>query len=516
MKKLFLALIAILNINVLLAQTSPQLVVFINIDGLRYEYLNLYKANFDKQGGFTKLMDHSAFVKHLDYDYPYFGKYVDFVSATTGSNPETHGIIGNSWINRSTSKVEACFYDSKFKGIGTDKLVSGAKILVPNIADEVKLNSYGSSRVCVVGIDAEDVVSIAGHNADIALWIDGLKWVSSSYYNSQKPEWLSKYEREHPIEKLLPNVWQPIFPIRYYKYAQAKGDQAKSFSYTLNKKGTDLKSTPFVNKVVKELTMELIRKEQLGKKKMPDILGLNFCISDYKDTYETGLTCEMEDAYIRLDKELGQLMTFIETHMGGTDKVLFCVMGNRQSTCSASGYSAYKLSNGIFYPKRTMSLLNSYFMAMHGQASWVLGYANGNIYFNREKIDSKKLSVKDFQEKAVDFLRQISGIKGAIPEFSLRYSSTTETNYQRLYNQDRMGDVIIKLRSGWVDANDKDKVTKESIGKFINSVPVFFYGNGIHKKQIPSANVVDIVPTILSNLNIVYSENIIGKEILIK
>ena len=104
--KLATVLFLFLSVFLLRAQ-NPKLIVWITVDQMRYEMLHRFKYRWTPQGMLRIL--NQGFVFH-NAQYNYIPTYTGpgHASLFTGTSPNVHGIIANSWFNRSAGKMMYC------------------------------------------------------------------------------------------------------------------------------------------------------------------------------------------------------------------------------------------------------------------------------------------------------------------------------------------------------------------------------------------------------------------------
>ena len=108
-----------------------------------------------------------------------------------------------------------------------------------------------------------------------------------------------------------------------------KGEEKPVFPHklpTLMEKNGDLgliRSTPFGNTLTKDFAIEAIKGENLGKGKFTDFLAVSFSSTDYVGHQYGVSSIEVEDTYLRLDKDLSAFFSFLEATVGKGNYVLF-------------------------------------------------------------------------------------------------------------------------------------------------------------------------------------------------
>lgn len=145
--------------------------------------------------------------------------------------------------------------------------------------------------------------------------------------------------------------WDPLFPINYYVVSQAKNFSEKGFSYSLKDicKGQGaykrFKQTPFANTYLRELAVDALSNESLGKDVFPDMLLVNFSLNSFT-SQEDGLTVELEDAYLRLDNDIKMLLEAAEQKVG-RENLLVYVVSTRAEKSPISPAVQKKIPGGI-------------------------------------------------------------------------------------------------------------------------------------------------------------------------
>ncbi|MFI5204661.1 MAG: alkaline phosphatase family protein, partial [Flavobacteriales bacterium] len=325
------------------AQDKPKLVVGIVVDQMRYDYLYAFAKRYTANG-FKRLLKegfvfHNA---HFNYVPTYTGP--GHASIYAGSTPSSHGIIANDWPDKTTGKNIYCTSDSTVSTVGTTTLAgkqSPHYLLSTNIADELRLATNKQSKV--VGIALKDRSSImpAGHMPTGAYWFDDSigNWITSSYYTKELPAWVKTYNDKKTAEKYLSQNWNTLFSIETYTNAWGDtnryekvfaGEKSSAFPHPLAQIRKEnhgsfntIKFTPFGCTITTELAMEAIKAEELGKDEITDLLCISYSSPDYVGHYYGIRSIEMEDIYLRLDRELEMLFQFLDKQVGKGQYTVF-------------------------------------------------------------------------------------------------------------------------------------------------------------------------------------------------
>jgi predicted AlkP superfamily pyrophosphatase or phosphodiesterase len=498
----------------------PKLVVIVNIEQMRSDYLQRYAGKF-QQDGFLRLLREGAVCSNASMNLHVLKSLTGVPTLFTGVYPDRHGIINGSWYDRLKGKEINALYDSYFITVGSDSREgqrSAAQLLSPSIGDGLKLSTNGKSKVFSVALNDYSAVFSAGHAADGAYWMDNQtgNMISSSYYVGQFPGWALTFNNKKLAEYYSKQEWNTLLlPSSYEEswtddnlYEKGYFSKWKTFPYRMNPLISEtgnfkiLKTTPFGNAIVNEFAMALIRSEQLGKDGIPDLLTVSFSSMDYENESFGPLSVEMEDVYLRLDKEIALLLNHLEKEVG-LDQTLFILT----SACSSSYPVDYlkkefNMPVGNVAPESMVALLRSFLNITYGQGNWVQYVSDQQIYLDRELIEKQKLKLEDVQAKAAAFINQFEGVKLALPASDFKngdYVKSQFTTISRSYNLKRSGDILYTLEDGWQPQYkfQRPNYTDHS------QIPMIWRGKGVKRmKDRASVDAIDMVPTIFEILGI--------------
>jgi len=515
---------------------KPRLIVGIVIDQMRLDYISRFWNKYG-EGGFKKMIQEGTYCKNASYQFLINETAVGNATISSGALPSYHGIIAKNWYMSLQDKVINCVEDERYSTVGgsyESGRCSPSKMLASTIGDELKLSNSFKSKVIGIALDNDAAILSAGHSADYAFWFD-IKtgnWVTSSFYTDSLPAWVNEFNKKDIARLYLQWIWEPLFPLADYTESLAdlnnyeKGINGKFvFPYDLKRMsqsrsgGTDyelIKYTPFGNSFTKDLAIAAIVNENLGKDEYTDILTIGFSASEYIGRAFNSNSVEMEDAFIRLDKELEHFFSFIDEFVGG-ENVLIYLTADQGLTYNPAFLEEQKIPSGEFNPNAALSLLSSYLNILYGEGNWIRYYYAQQVYLNRELIEDARIPLQEFQEKAAMFLLQFEGVSNAVTSHTLQTTSFPDgifRNIQNGFHQKRSGDIIINLAPGWTEKSSSSSVYNLSyMGD--NHVPLIWYGWKISRATINrSVSMTDIAPTLAFFLDISRPNASTGEVIL--
>lgn len=515
---------------------KPRLIVGIVVDQMRMDYISRFWNKYG-EGGFKKMIQGGTYCKNASYNFLINETAVGHATISSGALPSYHGIIANTWYVSLQDKVINCVEDEGYQTVGGNYesgRCSPSKLLASTIGDELKLSNGFKSKVIGIALDDDAAILSAGHSADYAFWFDTRSgsWITSSFYTDSLPAWLTEFNQKDIARLYLQWTWEPILPIEEYTESLPdlnifeKGINGKFvFPYDLKRlsqsRGSGLnyeliKYTPFGNSFTKDLAIAAIVNENLGKDEYTDILTIGFSASEYIGKNFNSNSVEMEDAFIRLDKELEHFINFLDEFVGA-ENVLIYLTADHGLTHNPAFLEEQKIPSGEFNPNAVLSLLSSYLNIMYGEGNWIRYYYAQQVYLNRELIEDARISLEDFQQKVAMFLLQFEGVSNAVTSHTLQTTSFPDgifRNIQNGFHQKRSGDIIINLSPGWTEKSNNNSV-KSSFAAGDNHVPLIWYGWKISRATINrSVSMIDIAPTLSFFLDIARPNASTGEVIL--
>ena len=501
----------------------PRIIVTIAIDGLRSDYLSLFWSDFT-DGGFRRLISSGSYSKNMTFPYLSSGNAADYASVFTGTIPSDHGVSGNTYFDAKTKSEQSCVFDSQKKGVGGDAQVSPKNLLTSTFTDEIKIFTQGKAKIVTIALNPEEAIMMAGHSGTGTVWIDenSGNWMSSNYYGNALPDWAIRANYVSQVQNNIQRNWSNLYVGSNYKANAAQNGISSFFAYPMletlgkNKSFKKYKQSPFANTAVRELAVRALKEEYIGLDDVPDVLNLQFSVRGFDQASAGVLTAEIQDMYLRVDSELKVLIEEID-RICGADNALYMVYAPQSQYISPEKMKSYNVPTGYFIVDRSLSLLSTYLMAIYGQVDFIDGYANHHLYLNKEAIASKKLDIKEVEEKVADFMGRFTGVQYAIRSEDLHQLSCDNIRTQKArnaFNRNNAGDIVLFLMPGWVDVpNDTEKVGISS--RINNYAPFIMSGWKIKKQTVEKPfSVVDIAPTICNMLNISYPNSTIGEPLL--
>lgn len=543
MKKVVFCLLVALGANAQTAKKSaatkpatlarPKLVVGIVVDQMRYDYLYRYYDQYT-EGGFKRMMNEGFNCRNNHYPYALTVTAAGHASVYTGSVPAINGIVGNEWFDPIKKQEVYCVEDSTVKTVGSNTgsvgKMSPRNLLTSTVTDQLRIATNFRSKTIGVAIKDRGSILPAGHTANAAYWFDSKtgNWVTSSFYMEDLPQWVKDYNAKKMPSEYLKKGWKLLLPAESYTQSspddvawegKLPGAKKPVFPYELAGLAGDafgvVTDTPWGNTITKEMAIEAIKGEKLGKGADTDFLAISFSSTD-KIGHRVGPnSIEQQDDFLRLDREFADLFNFLDSWVGKGQYTVFLTADH--GVVDVPGFAAeHKLPSGLVDRKLLTKTVTEALNEGFGEGKYVISTDNNQLYLDHELLKKKKISVSNVSKVVREAALTVPGIADVV-DLSDIGKAPLNTYQAELYknniNAKRSGDIQVLSQPGWFYGT----ATGTSHGTPYNydtQVPFVLFGWGINKGEtVRRTHVSDIAPTIAALLHILPGSGNIGNAV---
>lgn len=512
----------------------PKLVVGIVIDQMRWDYLYRYYPLYASDGGFKKLLNAGYTCENTMIPYTPTVTAAGHACIYTGSVPAIHGITGNNWFDKALNKSVYCCDDDNVKTVGADNKngwMSPRNLFTTTITDELRIATNFQSKVIGLSIKDRGAILPAGHAANAAYWYDTKtgNFITSTYYTKALPEWVQIFNARKLTDSLYKLGWNITLPQSVYaQYCTADdepyerkvfGDSQKTFPYDFSSfVGKDygkINATPYGNDLLAAMAKATIINEQMGKHAITDFLTVSFSSPDYVGHAFGPNSWEQLDDYIRLDKLLGNFISFLDVQIGKGNYTLFLTADHGVAHVPAFS-KMNNLPGGIFNEDDVSAAINNTLKNEFGLSNLVEGVYEYNVVLNHKIIDSANLDEEKITEDIIEYLSKQEYTSQAFSTNEMddaHLTSIQKEMMQNGYYPGRSGDIQIVLKPGYVDGNGIG--TSHGVwNPYDAHIPLLWYGWGIkHGKSNHEYYMTDIAATLAALLHIQMPSGCIGHVI---
>lgn len=511
----------------------PKLVVGIMVDQMRWDFLYRYQARYAANGGIRRMLLQGFSNENAFIPYAPTVTACGHTTVYTGTVPAIHGITGNAWWDYEKNRNVYCSEDKEVKTVGSTTAageMSPRNMLSTTVSDELKLATNFRSKVIGIALKDRGAILPAGHSADAAYWYDNKtgNWVTSTFYMQQLPAWVQAFNNRKEVDKLYEKNWNTLFPIASYVQSTKDendyegkpfGSDQKGFPYDLKrfigKNYGAVASTPHGNTLTFMLAQEAIVNEQMGRDSITDLLAVSFSSPDYIGHAFGPNSIEVEDAYLRFDRELGAFFDFLDKQVGVGNYISFLTADH--GVAHIPGFmKERRIPAGVLDDNKLVADLNAELKEKFGIGNLVLSAYNYQISLNQVAMDTADLDRDDIVKIVIRHVKKIPGVDRVFEIDELMEQPLPADVKQRLANgwhPKRSGDVQLVLAPGWIDGGATG-TTHGLWNPYDSHIPLVWYGWGIRPgRSTTEVYMTDIAPTLAALLRIQMPNGAVGKVI---
>ena len=512
---------------------KPKLVVGLVIDQMRWDYMYRYNSLYG-QGGFKRLLKQGFSAENAMIPYVPTYTAVGHTCIYTGSVPAISGIVGNNWFDKATGKGVYCTDDSTVSTVGNNGVagkMSPDNLWVTTVTDELRLSNNFKSKVIGIALKDRGAILPAGHSANAAYWYDDQagKWITSTYYMQNLPDWVNQFNAGDLPAKYMSSDWNTLYPISKYDLSSAddepyetaiKGEKGVIFPHFLSKISkqdlyASFKTTPFANTYTFDFAKAAVEKEAMGKGSVTDFLAVSISSTDYIGHSFGPNSVEIEDTYLRLDKDIADFLAYLDKTIGAGNYLFFLTADHGVAHIPAF-LNEHKLPGGTFSENTIARDINAAVDSAFGIPKVVKTVMNYQVYLNDAAISAAGKDKEAIEKLVIKKLKQQPYIITAFALEEIAETALPQPQRDMMingYNPKRSGDIQFTFKPGYFDGGNKG-TTHGLWNPYDAHIPCVFFGWGVKPgKTNRETYMTDITPTIAALLHIQMPNGCVGKVI---
>jgi hypothetical protein len=541
----------------------PRLVLLIVVDQFRADYLERFGDLF-AENGLRRLMRDGASWSNTNYDHVPTYTAPGHAATMTGTWPSENGIIANDWYDREAGRVvsnvsdpedrlaaDGKTYQSRWQLLGggaTERGMSPRRLTASTLGDELRLAT--NDRAKVIGISVKDRAAIlpAGRHANAAYWFSSVagNMVSSTYYFNDLPAWVKRFDDARPADKFYGKKWDYLLGSDA-EYVRRQGADAPPWENIGNIAGDTnkfphiitggadkpspafygaLDYTPFSNDILVDFAEAAIDNESLGRDEDTDVLTVSFSSNDYVGHRYGPYSHEMMDATLRVDRQIGALLDFVDQRIGLRNVVVAFTADHGVAPipehAAALGLPGGRISSADVLTAVKNNVRSRF--SKPGDKDTTADYVNDaflndNLFFNTPVLKRDGIERADAERVACEAALTVPGISRCYTRTRLEAGDVTPNDAvaRRVlhgFSQRRSGDCII-VPEAFKYLGDTIPATHGSPYNYDTHVPLIVMGQGIGAGRYQqSATPADLAPTLAALLRIQPPSNSTGRVLL--
>ena len=485
------------------AAQRPNLVVFLVAEQFRADYLDLYEPEFSTQG-LGRLLARGAVFRRCRYDHLTTLAAPGAAILATGAYPELNGIVGNGWYDRAKKQLVGAVEGSlshSAQGNSDEPGISPDRLMGSTFADELRLATEGRARVVAVSDSPAPPVLLAGRRPLGCYWMNRAgSFTTSRYYSSSVPEWVGRFNQEHPPLRLLGSPWTALsaspssLPLRIL----GSPDQRDLESFLLL-----YRASPFAIDETLAFATQAIEAERLGQGSHTDLLIVNLSATARLGLETGAYSPLMRDLLLQLDRSLGDFLDSLDESIGlGNVAVVFTATHGvppLPSRARELGLKAGRVSG-----EDVVEAVNATLSERFGPRASVAKYVYPFVYLNDEIRALPEPERRKRIAVAGEAAAQLEGVAGYYAPDQSSAPSATLPRLRRSWYTPRSGDFMLIYEPYYVEDYSRGRgTTSGSYYRYDTDVPLIFLGRRFKTGRFDhDVEATSVAPTIAAVLDI--------------
>src|SRR3984893_2884237 len=334
--------------HLLQAQPRPKLIVLLISEQFRSDYLDLY-SNFLGVGGFHRLTAEGSYFPECQMGASTFTSG-GLATIATGAYPQVHGIVADTWYDRSMKKQVPA----------SPQALQGT-----TLADELAAADPGN-RVFGVALDPRDA-GMLGDRAKPNLFFMGPSGEFEALGRSNNSAWLSAFNQANSVEQLRNAGWFAIAakkgapPLRTLTYDPKQPAEFPAL----------YKASPFAQTAQMALAREIFIQERLGQGAGTDLLTVALGSMALLGYEVGGNSPLMREMVLHLDKQIELLLALLDKNLGPRNYTLVFTSAHGAARETAERTQAI---SGKFVARNITDALSNHYDPAGAKRRWVERY----------------------------------------------------------------------------------------------------------------------------------------------
>jgi predicted AlkP superfamily pyrophosphatase or phosphodiesterase len=509
----------------------PKLVVGIVLDQMRWDYLYRYYDRYGS-GGFKRLLTEGFSCANTFIPYTPTVTAAGHSCIYTGSVPALHGIMGNNWYDKDQHKTVYCTDDNSVQSVGTTSdagKMSPKNLWSSTIGDELRLATNFTGKTISIALKDRASILPGGHSSNGSFWFDNASggWITSSFYMNELPSWIKKINDQKLPDAYLKQNWTTLYPINTYTQSTADSTAyegklgTEDFTFPHNTAAITVnryeafRTTPSGNSFTFLTAKAAIAAEQLGQRNVTDLLAVSFSSTDHIGHTFGPNSIEVEDAYLRFDKDLSDFLLYLDKTIGKGQYLVFLTSDHGVAN-NPYFLADKKLPAGNVNFSGLTRRLNDSLEKNFGVKKLILQSSNYQIFLNDTLVKANALDRKALKQFMIDWLIRQPGIAYAVDLSTIQSAALPERLKMMVsngYNPKLSGDVQVMYRPQWFE-NWQTGTTHGLWNPYDSHIPLVWFGWHVkHGELNREVYMTDIAPTLAALLHIQMPSACIGKVI---
>jgi predicted AlkP superfamily pyrophosphatase or phosphodiesterase len=499
----------------------PRLALFITVDALGSD--TLLRQYRSLKGGLGQAIAGGAFFPSVRFQFAQPGTAAGHATLATGANPWRHGVVSNRIWNRETGRFEPILLDSDHPVLEAPPSlddVSPQNLMAETLADSLRLSTRLRGKAIAISGKGRASIPMAGRLGQ-AWWFNETigKFVTGTWYAKEVARWAKALNEKGVADGALGRTWTLSLPEKSYFGDDDRPWESdylglgRAFPHPIGAGMSSpgptfyaaFASTPLIGDLLVQMARAAIDGEQLGRDEDPDLLMVSFSWFDHVYHLYGPYSWEMQDALVKLDRQISDLISAAERAAGGRQNLLVVITADHGGAAipeewTAAGLSARRV-NPVTIQQGLITELRRKF-----KADLVLGMDESDLYLDSRAIAERSLDGPAVRRAAALWLQAQPGVAVALARDDL-FANAEHAGYARAlrlgYFPERSGDVVYTLSEHSVFTEERTGTGHGAPYAYDTIVPLVLVGKGVRPGVYRSEiSATDVAPTVAAALEI--------------
>ena len=131
-------------------------------------------------------------------------------------------------------------------------------------------------------------------------------------------------------------------------------------------------------------------------------MSISFSSTDYIGHKYGPHSPEIKDTYIRLDKDLSEILDFVNKNIGFENVIIF-VTADHGVVSEPRQLIERNIPAGYFDPSEMIDELSNFLNTRYDSGNWIENFSNNQLFLNYELIEEKNIDFKKYKENVRNF-----------------------------------------------------------------------------------------------------------------
>ena len=510
---------------------APKMVVAIVVDQMRADFVFRYSNRYGADG-FKRILREGFNCENAFIPYTPTYTAAGHACVFTGTVPALNGIVGNAWYDKTLGRTVYCTEDSTVQTVGstsTAGMQSPRNLWSNTLSDEMRLASNFRSKTIAIALKDRGSILPGGHTANGSYWFDNSSggWITSTFYMQQLPQWMTDFNNRKLPDAYLKQNWNTLYPITTYVQSTADNKpyegnlpgEDNSFPHITdsitNNKYEAFRFLPQANTYTFETARAAMAAEQLGMRGVTDMLAISFSTPDYMGHATGPNSVEIEDMYLRFDRDLAAFLKHLDATLGRNQYILFITADH--GVAPIPGFAREnRLPAGTFSTAALRQQLNNALQQQFNTAGLVSTITNYQVYLDDKILAQNRLDRQAVKQLIRDTLLRHPAVSQVVDLAHLQTANLPDQLRWTLtngFNQKLSGDLQYILKPNWFDGGPRG-TTHGSWNPYDAHIPLLWFGWNIKAgRSNREVYMSDIAPTVAALLQIQMPNAATGKVI---